>query len=107
MPAPQKLPSGSVLDLLVLSIAKLIDVSVRQLSKAKGPSCAPGGPWSQINGGLCVVANAHSAERTALGENSSAEFCESGGLSHCFPLLKVMSECVCATIKLKQTMQPC
>ena len=45
MPAPQKLPSGSVLDLLVLlvlSITKLIDVSVRQLSKAKGPSCAPG-----------------------------------------------------------------
>ena len=76
MPAPQKLPSGSVLDLLVLlvlSITKLIDVSVRQLSKAKGPSCAPGGPWSQIIGGLCVVANAHSAERTALGENSSAE----------------------------------
>ena len=40
MPAPQKLPSGRVRDLLVLSVTKLIVVSVRQLSTAKGPSCA-------------------------------------------------------------------
>ena len=42
MPDPQKLPSGSALDLLVLSITKLIDVSIRQLSNAKGPGCALG-----------------------------------------------------------------
>ena len=34
--------SGSALDLLVWSIAKVMDVSVRQLSKAHRPSCAPG-----------------------------------------------------------------
>ena len=42
MPAPQKLPSGRARDSLLLAIAKLTDVSARQLSKANGVICAPG-----------------------------------------------------------------
>ena len=69
MPAPQKLPSGSVRDLLVLSVAKLINVSVRQLSKAKGPSCAPGARSLVVS----MLLPMPTLERAALGKNSSAE----------------------------------
>ena len=41
MPAPQKLPSGRARDLLLLAMAKVTDVSARQLSKANGAICAP------------------------------------------------------------------
>ena len=75
MPDPQKLPSGSVLDLLVWSITKLIDVSMRQLSNAK----AQLRPGCQIIGGIYVAANAHSKERAAFGKNSSAELNAPGG----------------------------
>ena len=42
IPDSQNAPSGSALALLVWSIAKVMGVSVRQLSKAYRPSCAPG-----------------------------------------------------------------
>ena len=41
MPAPQNAPSGSARGLLVWSLAKVMDVSVRQLSNAYLPGCAP------------------------------------------------------------------
>ena len=40
--APQNAPSGSARGLLVWSMSKVMVVSVRQLSKAYLPSCAPG-----------------------------------------------------------------
>ena len=69
MPAPQKLPSGSVRDLLVWSITKLIDVSVRQLSKAKGPSCAPGARSLVVSMSLpmpTLLSEQHSAKTLRL-----------------------------------------
>ena len=42
MPAPQNAPSGSAQGFLVWSMSKVMVVSVRQLSNAYLPSCAPG-----------------------------------------------------------------
>ena len=42
MSAPQNAPSGSARGLFVRSMSKVIVASVRQLSKAYLPSCAPG-----------------------------------------------------------------
>ena len=42
MPAPQNAPPGSARGLLVWSMSKMMVVSVRQLSNAYFPDCAPG-----------------------------------------------------------------
>ena len=42
MPALQNAPSGSARGFLVWFLAKVMDASVRQLSNAYLPSCAPG-----------------------------------------------------------------
>ena len=65
LPALQKLPSGRVRGLLVWSMAKVIDVSMRQLSKAKRPSCAPGA--------RTLVASSSSPMPTLLREQDSAK----------------------------------
>ena len=53
MPAPQKLPSGRARDLLLLAMAKVTDVSVRQPSKANGPICAPGANAATERAAFC------------------------------------------------------
>ena len=53
----------SVLGLSVLSVTKVTDVSVRQLSKAKRPSCAPGASTLVVS---ALLREQHSAKTLRL-----------------------------------------